>query len=311
MPFMTTGPMSPVLPQKIPRKIDNKRGILLMLAGMFLFAAADMHAKLLTASFNPLQIVWCRQLGLVCGVLILLFLRGRAILKTNNLKMQVTRGAFAATSATLFIVAVAFVPLGDAVAVSFVAPFMVTLLGAWLLKEKVGIRRWSAVVVGFVGMLIIVRPGTGVVHPAVGIIVVAALFFALRQIISRYLSDSDRTETTIAYTAIVSICLLTIPLPFVWIMPSNWTQIGLLVSLSMLAAGGELLVIKALECAQAVVVAPVQYSLLIWGTFYGYWIFGQLPDRWTWLGALILVATGIYTLHRDSVAGKARTKTGQ
>jgi len=186
---------------------------------------------------------------------------------------------------------------------------MVTVLGALILREPVGVRRWTAVIIGFVGTLIIIRPGIGVVHPAAGLLVIAATAFALRQVLSRLLAGADSTQTTIAYTAIVSTILLTIPLPFFWQAPSSGLEIFLLISMAVVAAIAETLVIMALDAAQAVVIAPVHYSLIIWGTFYGYFIFGQLPDGWTWIGALIIVASGIYTLNRERLAETARNKS--
>ncbi|NNG04119.1 MAG: DMT family transporter [Inquilinus sp.] len=273
-----------------------------MAAGMFLFSAVDTQAKFLTETLHPIQIVWTRQLGLLIGVVVLLALRGVAVLRTRHPGLQIVRGGLAASSATLFIVAVSFVPLADAVAVSFVAPFIVTVFGALVLREPVGLRRWAAVTIGFIGTLIVIRPGLGVIHPAVALVLLAATLFALRQILSRVLSGTDRTATTVAYTALVGSLMLTVPLPFVWRWPTTTLEVALLAGIAVLAALAELLVIKALEVAQAVVVAPVHYTLLIWGTMYGYLVFSQLPDLWTWAGALIIVATGLYTLHRERVA---------
>jgi S-adenosylmethionine uptake transporter len=282
-----------------------------MAGGMFLFSAVDTQAKFLTDTLHPIQIVWSRQLGLLIGVFILLALRGLAVLRTQYPGLQITRGVLAASSATLFIVAVSFVPLADAVAVSFVAPFIVTVLGALVLREPVGVRRWTAVAIGFLGAMIVIRPGMGVIHPAVMLVLLAAALFALRQILSRVLSNSDRTATTVAYTALVGSLVLTVPLPFVWRSPTTTIEVALLVGIAILAALAELLVIKALEVAQAVVVAPVQYTLLIWSTIYGYLVFAQLPDLWTWVGALIIVATGFYTLHREWVVAHSRRGTEQ
>lgn len=268
---------------------------------MFLFSAVDTQAKFLTDTLHPIQIVWFRQLGLLIGVFVILGFRGLSVLRTAYPALQITRGALAAGSATIFIVAVSYVPLADAVAVSFVAPFIVTLLGALVLREPVGIRRWSAVTIGFLGTLIVIRPGMGAIHPAVALVIVAATLFALRQILSRVLSGSDRTVTTVAYTALVSSFILTFPLPFVWQWPQTNTELVLLASMSLMAAAAETFVIKALEVAQAVVVAPLQYSLILWSTVYGYLVFADLPDFWTWTGALIIVATGAYTLHRERV----------
>jgi S-adenosylmethionine uptake transporter len=270
-----------------------------MAVGFFLFAAVDAEAKFLTDSLHPVQIAWSRQLGLLIGVLILLSVRGISVLRTTHPWLQIGRGALAAGSATLFIVAVTYVPIADAVAVTFAAPFLVTIMGALLLGERVGVRRWTAISIGFIGMLIVIRPGLGVFHPAMFLVLVAAAFFALRQILSRKLSGSDRTATTVAYTALSASVILSVPLPFVWQTPVWGLETGILVSMALIAALAEILVIKSLELAQAVVLAPVHYSLLIWGTMYGWLVFDQLPDAWTWLGALIVVASGVYTLHRE------------
>lgn len=301
-------PTSPVLLRDGERRSESGLGILFMLGGMFIFSAVDTQAKVLTETLHPIQIVWSRQLGLLIGVLVYMVFKGFSVLKTKHPRLQITRGLLAASSATLFIAAVSYVPLADAVAVSFIAPFIVTIMGALVLKEKVGIRRWTAVTIGFLGTMIVIRPGMGVVHPAVMIVMLAATFFALRQVLSRALSNSDQTATTVAYTALVGSLVLTFPLPFVWQWPSTNQEIILLVSIAIMAAIAEILVIKALEVAQAVVVAPVQYTLLIWGTMYGYLVFGQLPDIWTWVGALIIVATGIYTLHREAMVSRQSQK---
>ncbi|WP_417426899.1 DMT family transporter [Hoeflea sp.] len=284
------------------------RALALMAGGMFMFAAADAQAKFLSQTLSSLQIVWSRQLGLFIGVIVLLFMHGLPVLHTAHPKLQILRGALAAGSATLFVMAVRYVPLADAVAVSFVAPFVVTVFGALLLHEHVGIRRWLAVAAGFIGMLIVIRPGLGVIHPAAFLVAIAASLFAFRQILSRHLAATDRTSTTGAYTAIVAIVVLTVPLPFVWQTPQTTIEIVVLVGLSVSAAFGEFLIIKSLEIGQAVVVAPVQYTMLLWGTVYGFLVFGQLPDEWTWVGALIIVTTGLYTLHRERLASRKAAK---
>ena len=304
---MAVTPLSPLGSGAVPtgpKRTDSLRGLACMAFGMFLFAGGDMLAKLLTDSLHPVQIVWSRQLGLLAGVLVVLGIKGRGILRTAHLKIQISRGVMAVCSATLFIYAIRYVPLADAVAVSFVAPFLVTVLGALVLREQVGRRRWIAVGVGFLGTLIVIRPGAGVVHPAVFLVVLAATAFALRQIVSRMLSGGDATVTTVAYTALTSSFLLTLAVPFFWQSPDLTRDVPLLVALACLAGCGEVLVIKSLEMAQAVVLAPVHYSLLIWGVFYGYVVFGELPDLWTWIGAIVIMATGLYVLHRERLAAK-------
>ncbi len=287
-------------------RTDNLRGLVLMLLAFFVFAAVDAQAKYLTQTLHPLQIVWFRQLGLLVAVIGLLAVHGRSILATAHPVAQVARGALAVVSATAFITGVSFVPLADAVSITFIAPFIVTILGALVLHERIGLHRWTAVAIGFVGTLIVIRPGFGTFHPAMLLMVLAAAVFALRQIISRALAASDRTITTVAFTALTSSVLLTLPLPFIWRSPETGTEIVLLVSIALMAGLGEFSLIKALEIGEAAVLAPTQYTTLIWGTFYGWLIFGQLPDGWTWIGAAIIVATGLYTLHRERLAARRR-----
>jgi S-adenosylmethionine uptake transporter len=294
--IMKVTPLSKIIE---PTARENLIGVGLMLLSMFVFSAVDTIAKVLTTDFHPLQIVWTRQLGLVVGVFVMIAVRGVSLFQTNHRKLQLVRGLMAALSAALFVTAINFVPLADAIAVTFIAPFVVTMFSALLLKEKVGIHRWSAVIVGFLGTLIILRPGFDGFEPALLLAVLAAVLFAFRQIISRYLSGSDKTETTIAYTALVAVLVLVIPLPFIWQTPVSGFHIFLMAVMAILAGLGELLVIKALEVALAVVVSPVHYTILIWGSLYGYFVFGDFPDYWTWGGAVIIILSGLYTLYRE------------
>ena len=283
--------------RKMPQK--SFMGILYFAAGMFLFAAVDTMAKVLTESFHPLQVAWSRQLGLFMGIVILLVIKGTVILKTDHFYLQVLRGCLAAASALMFIFAISVVPIADAVAVSFVAPFFVTILGALVLRESVGVRRWTAIAIGFIACLIIIRPGFSSFQPAVLLVVIAALAYAFRQIVSRILSSSDLTMTTVAYTGLTASFLLSIPLPLVWRAPVGSNEFILIGALATLAALAEILVIKALELTQTVVLAPIHYTLLIWGTTYGWIVFGQFPDKWTWFGSAMIFATGIYVVLRE------------
>jgi len=272
-----------------------------MAMGFFSFSACDTLAKLLTDDFHPFQIVWMRMFGLFAGVCFLLATRGLILLHTPKPSLQIVRGLVAAGSATFFIVAIQYVPLADAVAVTFVAPFIVTVLGALVLKEPVGIRRWLAVVVGFIGMVIVIRPGQGVFHPAIFLILFAAFFFAIRQLVSRWLSGVDDVITTIAYTSIVSFLIASLAQPFVWITPNTLHSLMLILGMTLFAAIGEVLIIRALDIAQSVVLAPIHYTLIIWGVIYGYLVFSDLPDRWTLLGCSIIVISGLYTTYREFV----------
>ncbi|MEZ5668202.1 MAG: DMT family transporter [Alphaproteobacteria bacterium] len=291
------------------RRSESARGIAFMLAGMFLFSAVDAQTKYLVQELPALQVAWARQSGMIVPILFILVLRGRGLLRTARPLLQLLRALLAISSSILFIFSVRFVPLADAVAVSFVAPLAVTILGAIFLGEPVGLRRWTAVAVGFAGAMIVVRPGLGVIHPAALLVLIASTMFAGRQVITRLLSDSDDIITTMAFSAIAGAVLLALPLPFVWQAPDSGLQVLLMASIAAGAAAGEFLVIKALQVAQAVVVAPVQYTMLLWGTGYGYLVFGDLPDHWTLIGSAIIIGSGVYTFYRERRLAAAGQRT--
>jgi S-adenosylmethionine uptake transporter len=193
--------------------------------------------------------------------------------------LQIGRGVAAALSATFFISGLNFVALADAVSVTFVAPLVVTIMAALLLGERVGLHRWTATIIGLLGTLVVIRPGFASFHPGLLLPLIAAMLFAIRQIISRHIGVRDRTETTLAYTAL--------------------KLIAILASMSLMAALGEFLVIRALEIGQAVFVSPLHYTIIIWASLYGYLLFGQFPDIWTWVGSFVIIASGLYIFHRE------------
>ncbi|MFV0386428.1 DMT family transporter [Paracoccus sp. (in: a-proteobacteria)] len=287
-----------------PSATSAMAGIAFMAGGFFFYATSDMLAKLLTQSMHPLQVAWTRQLGLFAVVLVLLTIHGTRVLRSRHPVLQLSRGLTAVVTSASFIFAVAYVPLADAVTVTFVAPFIVTVLAALILHESVGTRRWIAVALGFAGTLVVIRPGAGVFHPAIFLVLVTSTAFALRQILSRLLSGDEPILTTIAYTGLTASLLLTIPLPFIWTTPADWRVTLLMLGTAATAGIAELAIIRALELAQAVVLAPVQYTLMIWSTLWGFLVFGQLPDGWTVAGAAIIAASGAYSLWREYRLGR-------
>ena len=291
---------------------DNTRGFLFMALGFFGFGITDMLAKLLTEHLPLIQVVWFRQSGLFIGVLVLLALRGGHVLRTPHPLLQISRGVIALASAGCFVMSLRYVGLADATAVTFTAPFLVTVFGALLLKEPVGPRRWAAVLCGFIGMLVVIRPGMGVFHPAIAFAFVAALCFAARQLLSRYLSGADSIATTVTYTSLTSFLLCSVPLIFVWETPPSLEVMAMCLAIAAAAGMGEFLIIRGLDVGQAVVMAPVQYTMIIWSTLYGFLVFSDLPDVWTFVGCGIIIASGFYTLYRERVAAKrARRATVQ
>lgn len=271
------------------------RGIALMSVAFLLYSLSDLVAKVLTEDFHAVQIGWTRQLGLLSGVVFLLFRRGLAVFHTQRPGLQITRGIIASTSPVLFTMAVAHISLADAVAVSFVAPFLVVIFGALLLNEHISRKQFFGILGAFVGTLIIVRPGLGVFQFGTIFVLLAATAFALRQVISRMVAGIDRTSTTVAYAGTVSVLVLSFILPFFWKTPETLYHYGLFFLVALTAGFGEFFIIRALDITFAVVLAPLQYTMIIWSIIWGWLVFADLPDGWTLIGTAIIIISGILT----------------
>ena len=280
-------------------KINNPRGILLMALAFALFAVADTIAKVLLEYYPPVQVVFIRMLGLFCGVNLIMLYNFKWVGKTNNLSKQLLRGLAQAGSAVSFLIGLRTIAIADATSIAFVAPLFVIILSYFILKEPIGIRRWLAVIIGFSGTLIIIRPGFEIINLGHIFIIIAALLFAVRQIISRLIASTDDPLTTAFFTAYTSVVIFVLFQPWVWTPITDKNHIFLFFVFASFAGVAEFLVIKSLQIAHAVVVSPLQYTLLVWVTIFGFFIWGILPDAWTFLGAGVIIATGLYSLHRE------------
>jgi drug/metabolite transporter (DMT)-like permease len=202
-----------------------------------------------------------------------------------------------------FFTAIHFIPLADATAISFVAPLLLTALSIPLLGEKVGSRRWSAVAVGFLGALIVIRPGLGATHWAATMALLSAVTFSLYQIATRKLSTVDAPITTFLYTGAVGTLVMTIVVPFVWRWPTaeGW---AIMACLGVLGGFGHFLLIQAFRRAPAATLAPFNFATILWTGLLGYIVFGDVPDLATIVGTSVIIASGIYVFHRESVAGR-------
>lgn len=281
---------------------NNLGGIQLMAAAILMFSLLDAQAKWLTQYLPALEIAWCRYAGHFVFMTALFWPRRRAgLLRTGKLTLQLVRSVLLVACTLLFFIAITYLPLADAVAISFVSPLLLTALSVPLLKEQVGIRRWSAVAVGFVGMLIIVRPGLGVMHWAAGLLLLMSLFYALFQIITRLISDTEDAITTLYYSALVGFVLLSLAVPFVWTAPPGLMEAAMMCGLGFFGGVGHYFLIRAYALAPAALLAPMSYGSLLTGTALGYAVWGDFPDLWTLTGAGILIATGAYIIYREAV----------
>ena len=285
---------------------NQLRGVLLMLSAGMAFSVMDATGKHLTHSLPVVEITWGRYLFHLLALP--LFLGGqslRAAVRSTRVGLQVVRSALLMGSTFIFFLAVKYIPLGDATSIGFVGPLLVTALSVPLLGERVGPRRWTAVCIGFASVLIIIRPGTGMVHWAALLPLGSASCFALYQITTRILSRSDSVPTTYFFSATVGLAVTTACLPSVWVTPSLW-QWASLIFLGSAGGFSHYLLIRAFAIAPASLLAPFAYAQLIWSIAIGYLWFGDFPDLWTIGGGIIICLSGIYVIYRERRVGAAK-----
>lgn len=288
--------------RKAPARADRPfKGIALILASTIFLGISDVTAKYLSATLPSIEIAWIR---FVVFALIMTpaMMPGSPLfaLPTNRLGLQLMRGVAVLASSLFFISGLRFLPIAEASATGFVAPLLVTALSIVFLGEKVGLRRWIATGVGLIGVIIILRPGTGAFHPAAFFPLVSALAWACTLIMTRMMSGTERATTVMTYSSIAGVCILSALVPFVWVTPT-WHDIAFGLFIGLASTAGQWIVVLAFRYADASVLAPFSYSQLVWVSLLGFLIFGEVPDVYTVTGAAFIVASGLYTAHRERV----------
>ena len=285
-----------------PARSDRPfKGIALILASTVFLGTSDVTAKYLSATLPAIEITWIRFLVFAL-IMSPAMLPGTPLsaLQSSRPGLQLLRGAALVGSSLFFISGLRFLPIAEASATGFVAPLFVTALSIIFLGEKVGMRRWIATAVGLVGVLIILRPGTGAFHPAAFFPLVSALAWACTLIMTRMMSGSDRAITTMTYSSIAGLCILSAMVPFVWVAPT-WHDILFGILIGVASTAGQWIVVLAFRYADASVLAPFSYTQLLWVSILGFLVFGEVPGIWTIIGAAFIVASGLYTAHRERV----------
>jgi drug/metabolite transporter (DMT)-like permease len=285
-----------------PARADHPfKGIALILLSTVFLGTSDVTAKYLSATLPSIEIAWIRFLSFAL-IMVPAMLPGSPLfaLRTDRVGLHLMRGGALLFSSLFFISGLRFLPIAEASATGFVAPLFVTALSIFFLGEVVGLRRWIATGVGLIGVIIILRPGSGAFHPAAFFPLVSALAWACTLIMTRMMSGSERAITTMAYSSITGVCILSALVPFVWVTPS-WHDVMLGVFIGVASTAGQWIVVLAFRYADASVLAPFSYTQLMWVSILGFLIFGELPDIWTVTGAAFIVASGLYTAHRERV----------
>ena len=272
-----------------------------------MFPALNTGMKHLAVEYGVTQVIFMRSAGhMIILLLMLMPGHGLVIFKSRRLGWQLGRSVLQCASTGLYTVALTMIPLTTATTVAFTAPLLVVALSGPMLGEKVGPRRWAAVLVGFIGALVIIRPGGEVMHWADFLIIGSALCYAIYQLMTRRIALYDSSRTTGIYTITVSLLASAIAAPFFWITPTSLVDWGLFASMGIAGGLGHYFMVKAYQLGQASIVGPFDYGQLIGATFLGYLVFAEFPDLWTWVGAALLVGSGLYIARREAVLSKRR-----
>lgn len=284
-------------PSRKPRTLI---GVGLMLSAMVILPFLDVVAKTLGQQGMPvIQIVWARMaFGAALTLPFVLRLGGTAAIMPDRPWYHGLRAALLISATFTFFFALKFLPIADALAIFFVQPLVVTALSPLVLREHVGPRRWAAVGVGFIGTLIIIRPGLAAVNPGTLLALAAGTCLALYFLMTRRIAGQTHAVFTTFHTSLIGTALTSVIALFFWQAPSL-PQWGLLFLIGLIATAGHFLIVRAYDHAEASLLAPLAYTEMVMATIAGWWFFGDFPDGWTFVGVAILISCAIYISLRE------------
>jgi drug/metabolite transporter (DMT)-like permease len=280
------------------------KGIVLILVSLLVFTVLDSSAKLVLQSLSlPTAAFFRYFFAFLISLLFILPRTGSGVFETAHPYLQGARGIMLAGSTMLNFVGLHHLQLAQTAAIFFTIPLWTCALSVPLLGEKVGVRRWAAVIVGFLGVLVIMRPGTDTFHWAMLFTLGASLIGAFYNILTRKVGGRDRAETSLLYVGLFGSLGGILPAAFTWETPQGQEWL-LLLGMGAAGALGHFLIIEAHRHAPASVLAPFIYTQIIWMTAAGYLLFGTFPDSWTLVGTAAVAASGIYMFMRERTLGR-------
>jgi drug/metabolite transporter (DMT)-like permease len=282
-------------------KATPASAILLMFAAGICFTVLDTSAKYLVLSgMSPEFVSWVRFLvHLVLVALLFRIWANPKVLRHHSLFLQVLRGVFLYGSTIFNFIALKYLQLAETTSIAFLGPMVITALAGPMLGEWAGWRRWLAIAAGFGGMLVITRPGLGVFGLGHVFALGSMLSYSLYAIMTRRMGATETSESMIFYSALAPVLLMAPVAPATATMPPSALMWVLLLSLGVYGALGHYMIIHAFKRATAIALAPYPYLQIVWMVASGYLVFGDLPDAWTVAGAAIIVASGLYIVHRE------------
>jgi drug/metabolite transporter (DMT)-like permease len=275
-------------------------GIILMCVGVACLCVNDVIGKTLTAGYAPVQILFIRNfVALPIAAAIAWKMGGPAALGSRRPGAHLLRGLIWLGAATLFFTGLSHLGLAEATVLIFAAPLFITALAALALRETVGWRRWSAVVAGFIGVLIVVRPGGDTFQPASIFPIATAFLYAALMISARWVDPRESVWTLMLYLVGGGALLSGLAAPFVW-TPVRAEDLWLFFGIAFFGTAGMTMMTQAFRFAPAAILAPLDYTALVWATAFGWLIWNEIPDAVTYFGAAIIIASGVYIVWRES-----------
>ena len=277
------------------------KAIIFNLLAWVMLPIMDGFAKYLSAELPVLQITWARYFFTVVFTFpLMLFFFKKYLVWTDKPKLQLIRGLILLTANISFFYSISVISLPKALTLAFVAPLVVTAFSPFFLGESVGYRRWAAVIIGFIGSLVVIRPGFLEINLASLAALGTGIMYGFYLIITRKLSTSDNPLLTLLLTGVVGAIIATTFMPFVWVSP-NFNQWSIMAAIGLFACIGHLFIILSLKYADASKLAPFSYFEIVTNIIIAYYFFGDFPDSWTLLGLFIIVFSGIYISRRDNI----------
>ena len=290
---------------------ETLKGVLYLIAAMAILPFLDVVAKFLGQQGMPiLMIVWARMVfGAALTLPVALRIGGRARLWPDRPLFHLMRAVFLIAATFFFFWSLKFLGIAEALAIFFVQPLVVTALSPLVLGEKVGIRRWAAVAVGFAGTLIILRPGLSPIGAGQVLAFASGVSLAAYMLVTRRMAGRDHAVVTMLHTSLMGAIVTSAMVPFVWQAPEAG-QWGLLLLVGIIATAGHVLITRAYDHAEASLLAPLAYTEIVMATVLGWWFFGDLPDGWTFVGVAILIGSAIYISARERAVASGGAAAG-
>ncbi len=296
------------LRQRLPTLSDVSKGALYITLAAFLFSLMSTLVRVASDDLPPLEIAFFRNLFALASMLPWMLSSGFPGLDTRHLKLHVTRAVIGVFGMGLWFTSLSLVPLADAVALSFTMPLFIVAGAATILGEKVGLRRWGATAIGFLGMLVILRPGIAVVSPVMALPIATAAFWATSALILKHMSATVRAGTSVLYMNLLMTPLSLVPAAFVWIWP-HWEDLFVLATLGLSATLAHLALARAFAAADASAIVPFDYVRLPFTALFAFVLFGEVAEVWTWIGSAIIAGSAFYIARRESVLARKEDAT--